>query len=496
MVVYYRLPGVMAALALAVYGLFNFALYKIIPVTLTLPAITGFILSIGMAVDANILVFERMKEELRAGRSLRLAMEQGFTRSWPSIRDSAISTLITCVILYWFGSNFGASIVKGFAITLALGVAINIFTAVTVTRTLLRLMFGLTGESLKHNNFLMGFSLEQQRAGGTPPAWVSWLLDIVGKRKVYYVFSVALIALGIIAMAIATAQFGTPLKLSIDFTSGSLMELQFENPPQPAEVREILSDFSYNDIDFQDTSVTTAEQLGQETILIRSKFLDDQAKVAIQEELRNELGEFQELRFDAVGPTIGEEVTRAGSYAILAAAVAILIFFILAFRSVPNAFRYGVAAVVAMSHDILVTAGIFAIFGILYGWEVDALFLTAILTVIGYSVHDTIIVFDRLRENLPRWRSEAFETVCNRSLLETLSRSVVTSLSTIFVIIAILFFGGATIKQFVAIILVGIISGTYSSIFNAVPILVSWKEGEFGNLFRRVTGRTPAKAQA
>jgi preprotein translocase subunit SecF len=242
--------------------------------------------------------------------------------------------------------------------------------------------------------------------------------------------------------------------------------------------------------------VTTAEQLGQETILIRSKFLDDQAKVAIQEELRNELGEFQELRFDAVGPTIGEEVTRAGSYAILAAAVAILIFFILAFRSVPNAFRYGVAAVVAMSHDILVTAGIFAIFGILYGWEVDALFLTAILTVIGYSVHDTIIVFDRLRENLPRWRSEAFETVCNRSLLETLSRSVVTSLSTIFVIIAILFFGGATIKQFVAIILVGIISGTYSSIFNAVPILVSWKEGEFGNLFRRVTGRTPAKAQA
>lgn len=493
MIVYYRLPGLMAALALAVYGLLNFALYKTIPVTLTLPAITGFILSIGMAVDANILIFERMKEELRAGRGLKLATELGFSRSWPSIRDSAISTLITCAILFWFGSNFGASIVKGFAITLALGVVTNIFTAVTVTRTLLRLMLGLSGEGLKQNVFLVGFSLEQNRR--TPPDWVAWLLDIVGKRRVYYVFSAILIGLGLMGMVISTIQFGEPLKLSIDFTSGSLMELQFEQPPQPAQVRQIFTNFTYNDQDFQDTAVTTAEQLGQETILIRSKFLDDEGKKAIQDELRKELGEFTELRFDAVGPTVGEEATQAGAYAILAAAVAILIFFIWAFRSVPNPFRYGIAAVVAMFHDILVTSGLFAIFGVLYGWEVDALFLTAILTVIGYSVHDTIIVFDRVRENLPRYRTETFEAVCNRSLLETLSRSVVTSLSTIFVIVAILAFGGSTVRQFVAIILVGIISGTYSSVFNAVPILVSWSQGEFGDLFRRVIGRAPAKAQ-
>jgi preprotein translocase subunit SecF len=257
-------------------------------------------------------------------------------------------------------------------------------------------------------------------------------------------------------------------------------------------VRQVFTDFTYNGVDFQDTDVTTAEQLGQETILIRSKFLDDEAKAALQVELRENLGEFEELRFDAVGPTVGREVTRAGAYAVLAAAIAILIFLVIAFRAVPHAFRYGISAVSAMLHDILVTGGIFALFGLIAGWEVDALFLTAILTVIGYSVHDTIVVFDRLRENLARRRNESFETLCNRSVLETFSRSLITSLGTIFVIASILLYGGSTVQQFVAIILIGIISGTYSSIFNAVPILVSWHEGEFGQFFRRLTGRAAA----
>jgi protein-export membrane protein SecD/preprotein translocase SecF subunit len=494
MVVYYRLPGGVAAIALVIYGLLNFALYKIIPVTLTLPAITGFILSVGMAVDANILVFERMKEELRAGKSLKLAMEQGFSRSWPSIRDSAISTLITCFILFWFGSNFGASVVKGFAITLALGVVTNIFTAIIVTRTLLRFMWGIFGEGLKEHPLLIGINLDKSLK--EPPKRASWLLDIVGKRRVYYVFSAAVISLGLLAMIISTTQFGSPLKPSIDFTSGSLMEVQFDQQPQPDQVRQIFTNFSYDGTDFNDTAVTTAEQLGAETILIRSKFLDDEAKAEVQAEIRSQLGDFTELRFESVGPTIGAEVTRAGTYAVIAAAVAILLFFIWAFRSVPYAFRYGVAAVVAMFHDILVTAGLFAVFSLLLGWEMDALFLTAILTVIGYSVHDTIVVFDRIRENMPKYRNETFESVCNRSLLETLSRSVATSVSTTFVVVALLAFGGSTITQFVTIILVGVISGTYSSIFTAVPILVSWQQGEFSHLFRRITGRAPAEAQA
>lgn len=220
------------------------------------------------------------------------------------------------------------------------------------------------------------------------------------------------------------------------------MELQFDQPVQPAQVQQIFANFSYNGLDFKDTAVTTANQLGQETILIRSKFLEDEAKPLIEEQLRSELGDFKELRFDSVGPTIGREVGQAASYAVVAAAVAILLFLVFAFRSVPNAFRYGVAAVVAMLHDVLVTAGLFAVAGLILGWEVNALFLTAILTVIGYSVHDTIIVFDRLRENLPRHRNEPYEVVCNRSILETLNRSLATSLTTLFVVVAILMFGG------------------------------------------------------
>jgi preprotein translocase subunit SecD len=156
MVTYYRMPGVLADLALLIYALINFALYKLIPVTLTLPAIAGFILSTGMAVDANILVFERMKEEIRDGRNLRAAMEAGFSRAWTSIRDSNLSTLLTCAILYWFGSNFGASIVKGFAITLALGVVVNLFTAIIVTRTFMRFAFDLAGEGIRKTVWLLG----------------------------------------------------------------------------------------------------------------------------------------------------------------------------------------------------------------------------------------------------------------------------------------------------------------------------------------------------
>jgi protein-export membrane protein SecD/preprotein translocase SecF subunit len=489
MLVSYRLPGLMAILALAVYGLLNFALYKTIPITLTLPAITGFILSVGIAVDGNILVFERLKEELRAGRNLRTAMELAFSRAWPSIRDSALSTLITCLILFWFGSNFGAGVVKGFAITLALGEIIHLFTNIIVTRAFLRLMLGITGESLKNKPFLLGFN--PQPDNQTAPGWAAWLLDIVGKRKWYYILSVAIIVPGLIGMGFSLVQFGTPLKLGIDFTSGSLMELQFEQPVQPAQVQQIFANFSYNDLDFKDTAVTTANQLGQETILIRSKFLEEEAKPLIQEQLRSELGDFKELRFDSVGPTIGQEVGQAASYAIVAAAVAILLFLVFAFRSVPNALHYGVAAVVAMLHDVLVTAGLFAIAGLVLGWEVNALFLTAILTVISFSVHDTIVIFDRLRENLPRHRNESYEVVCNRSILETINRSLATSFATLFVVVAILLFGGATVRQFIAIILVGIISGTYSSIFNAVPILVSWQQGEIANFFRRLIGRTP-----
>jgi preprotein translocase subunit SecF len=292
----------------------------------------------------------------------------------------------------------------------------------------------------------------------------------------------------LIAMIISTVQFGTPLKLSIDFTGGALQELRFEQPILPGEVRQVFVDQGYGD--------TTVQTTGDgSTALIRSKFLDNEAKAQLQETLRDTLGPFEELRFEAVGPTIGSEVTQAAGIAVLAASVVILGFIWWAFRNVPHSFRYGVCAISAMVHDVLVVCGLFSIAGLLLGWEVDALFLTALLTVIGFSVQDTIVVFDRIRENIPKRRHEDYETIVNRSLLETIHRSLATQLNAIFVLIAILLFGGATIKQFVAVLLVGLLSGTYSSIFNAVPLLVVWQNGEIGNFFRRLLGR-PARATA
>ena len=314
------------------------------------------------------------------------------------------------------------------------------------------------------------------------------MFNIVQRRYVYFTLSAAIIVPGIIAMIISLVQFGTPLKLSIDFTGGALQELRFEEPVQPAEVRQV-----FVDQDYGDTTVQTAGD--GSTVLIRSKFLDNEAKVQLQSVLRDTVGPFEELRFEAVGPTIGEEVTRAAGIAVLVASVVILGFIWWAFRNVPNSFRYGVCAISAMIHDVLVVCGLFALAGLFFGWEVDALFLTALLTVIGFSVQDTIVVFDRIRENIPKRRGEEYETIVNRSLLETLHRSLATQLNAIFVLIAILLFGGSTIREFVAVLLVGLLSGTYSSIFNAVPLLVAWQKGEIGDFFRRLVGR-PARATA
>jgi preprotein translocase subunit SecF len=314
------------------------------------------------------------------------------------------------------------------------------------------------------------------------------MFNIVQRRHLYYTLSAIIIIPGVIAMLISMLQFGTPLKLSIDFTGGALQELRFEGSILPTEVRQVFVNQGYGD--------TTVQTAGDgSTALIRSKFLDNETKVQIQDTLRDTIGLFEELRFEAVGPTIGDEVTRAAGIAVLAASVVILGFIWWAFRNVPNSFRYGVCAIVAMIHDVLVVCGLMALAGLLLGWEVDALFLTALLTVIGFSVQDTIVVFDRIRENIPKRRREDYETIVNRSLLETIHRSLATQLNAIFVLIAILLFGGATIKQFVAVLLVGLLSGTYSSICIAAPLLVTWQKGEIGDFFRRLLKR-PARATA
>jgi preprotein translocase SecF subunit len=294
------------------------------------------------------------------------------------------------------------------------------------------------------------------------------MFNIVEKRHWYFLISAVIIIPGLVAMIYSIVMFGAPIKLGIDFTGGALVEMRFEQPVQPAEVRQV-----FTDNDFTGTTVQTT--VDEQTVLVRTKPTDSQVLEPILDDLRAQFGAVEVLRFESVGPAVGAEVTRAAGIAVAVAAFFILAYIIFAFRKVPNAFRYGVCAIAAMIHDILVTLGLFSIACLVLNWEADALFLTAILTVIGFSVQDTIVVFDRIRENIPKRRGEPFETVVNRSLLETIHRSLATQLNAIFVLVALLLLGGATTKQFVAVLLVGLLSGTYSSIFNAVPLLVVWE---------------------
>ena len=313
------------------------------------------------------------------------------------------------------------------------------------------------------------------------------IFNVVGNRYMYFVFSGLIIIPGLVAMIYSMFTFGSPVRLSIDFTGGSFMEMRFDEPVAVAEVRDI-----FDEQGFSDVYVQTADD--EKTVIVRTKHLDNLAKTSLQDALREDIGSFDELRFESVGPTIGREVTRSALLAMIAAAGAILLFIIFSFRRVPNSFRYGVCAIVAMVHDLLILVGIFSLLGLLFGWEADSLFLTAVLTVSGFSVQDTIVVFDRIRENIPKRRGESFETIANRSLLETLHRSLATQLNAMFVLFAIVLFGGDTIRHFVFVLLYGMLSGTYSSIFVAVPLLVVWENNDLGRFFGR--GKRQAHAAA
>lgn len=301
------------------------------------------------------------------------------------------------------------------------------------------------------------------------------MFNFAENRRIYFLISAFVIVPGIIAMIYSTINFGSPVRLSIDFKGGSLFIVQFEGEATEEAIRDIYFEFG------QEAPVI--QQLGDPADnrwQIRAGDLGLEEQSALRDALSNRIAPIDndQSSFDVVDPSIGSEVTTAAILAVIAAAVIILGFIWFAFRRVPHALRYGACAIFAMLHDVLVTMGVMSALGIFFGWEVDALFLTAMLTVVGFSVQDSIVVFDRIRENLPKYRSESFERVINRSILETIHRSLATQLNAVFVMIAILLFGGTTIKQFIAILLIGLLSGTYSSIFNAVPLLVSWEKGE------------------
>ena len=304
------------------------------------------------------------------------------------------------------------------------------------------------------------------------------MFNLVEKRRWFFLISAILIVPGIIAMLYSGITLGAPFRLGIDFSGGSLLELGLGAPVSLESARAAVTAAGYSEALVQ--TVDSGKGLS-----IRTKPMEVETKEALKSKVAEALGEVTELRFESVGPTVGQETTRAAVLAILASSVAILFFVTVAFRKIPNAFRYGVCAIVKMFHDVLVIVGLASIMGLVAGWEIDSLFLTAMVTVVGFSVQDVIVVFDRIRENIRRRRGEPFETIVNRSLLETLHRSLATQLNAMFVMVAVILFGGVTIRQFMMVMLIGMVSGTYSSLFFAVPLLVVWERGDLARLFGR-----------
>jgi preprotein translocase subunit SecF len=308
------------------------------------------------------------------------------------------------------------------------------------------------------------------------------LIDLVSKRKWFFLFSAVIMVPGIVFLLLGG------LRLGIDFSGGTIWELQFKRAITGTEVHDLLA------ANGLESTVQIAEG---NTALIRTRELKagSEEETRLNAALRAEFGDFTPLQLQTVGPTVGASISQRAIIAVALASIGILLYLAYAFRSAPHPFRYGVCAILAMLHDVIIVLGIFAILGHFFDIEIDALFVTALLTVIGFSVHDTIVVFDRIRENVGRRAGVDFTDIVNYSLVQTMVRSINTSMTVIFTLLALYLFGGETIKNFILALLIGIVSGTYSSIFNASLLLVVWERRELPELFDRIRGRSrPATA--
>ena len=298
-------------------------------------------------------------------------------------------------------------------------------------------------------------------------------MNILGKRYIFFGLSLLIIIPGLLIM------LTNGIPLSIDFTGGSLLEVSFSG--QSPDTSEIIT--VYDNAGIEDVQVQTTET---GSYVIRSQFLNNENRDLILASLSEAIGEATIIRFDSVGPSIGEQVTSRGALAVVVSSILVVLFIAWSFRGVENAFRYGICAILAMIHDVAIIFSVTAVGSILWGWEIDSLFLTALLTVIGFSMQDTIVVFDRIRENANIFRRLEYETLVNHSIVQTLQRSINTQLMTVeFLLLALAMFGGITLREFASILLIGLLSGTYSSIFIAAPILVLWENREWTSWFRK-----------
>lgn len=459
----YRLLGGIATIALACYGLISYAALLAIGATLTLPGLAGFVLAIGMAVDANVLVFERAREEYaaRRGRSLRVALTAGFRNALSAIADSNITTLLAAALLFFLASGP----VRGFGVTLSIGVIASLASALVVTRVLAD--WAVSRPAVRRRPRLSGMA-------GLGPVR-RWLAernpDLMRRRRRWLAVSalaVALAVAGIVARG---------LDLGVEFTGGRLVEYSTSTAVDPEHARAAISDAG-----FLRAVVQTS---GADDLSVRAGNLSNSEEAAIRATVAELGGQTTKIRDELIGPSLGDELRRNALIALGVALAAQLLYLSARFR-----WTFGTAAVLAMAHDVTILVGVFA----WLGKPVDGVFLAALLTVIGYSVNDTVVVFDRVRE---RWAAAArtvpFAQVINRAVLQTIPRTVNTGLGAVFILGALAVLGGDSLTDFAIALLIGIGVGTYSSVFTASPIAIELQARSSGRATRSKSRRTPER---
>jgi SecD/SecF fusion protein len=445
LLVFYRVLGVIAVGALVVYAAYFYALIKLIPITLTLPGIAGLILTIGVAADANIVIFERVKEEIRGGRSVAAGIAAGYKKGLSAIVDANVVTFMVAFILFILATAG----VKGFAFVLGIGTIVSFLTAVLLTQAVL----GAMGRSrmISHPTAL--------GAGERSHHWWEHF-DFMGASKWFFSASGVILIIGALAIG------GKGLNFGIDFESGTRIKTALVRPADEGGVRSAMRQAGFADAEIQ--RLSGAEIQGNNGFQISTETLDEQQRTRIQQLLQQRFG-VRSFNFDTIGPVFGQTVARSALIAIIASLIVISAYIALRFE-----WKYAVPVLIALMHDVLITGGVYA----LTGREVTTSTVAALLTILGYSLYDTVIVFDRIRENVPRMPRAAYSQIVNRSMSEVLARSLATSFCTALPILALLLFGGETLKDFAFALLVGVASGTYSSVFIASPVLTHWKERE------------------
>lgn len=462
--VYYRLAGIVAILGLVINIVLLFGAMSMFNFVLTLPGIAGVILTIGLAVDANVLIYERLREEMDAGKSLGAAVESAYDKAFSVIFDANVTTLITAGILFWKASGP----VKGFAVTLVIGIIASVFSAMVVTRT----VFGWMLEA----GWLRRITMLHLIPSGKN-------FDFLGKRRIWAAISLTVIAISAAGFfvqwdpATHRPRINPKKNFGIDFEGGDLLTLQAKQPVTEAEVREAL-----HPLGLAETVIQKERALNKEFITVRSPVGTSER---IEHELETKMPQagFTTVGRDAVGSVVGSELAHTSFWALTLGVLGILIYVTMRFE-----LAFAVGAIVALLHDVIITVGLFALFG----RELSLIMIGAILTIAGYSINDTIVVYDRIREGLHAGRKGSIQEIMNASINETLSRTLLTSGCTLLSVLALFLFGGAVLRDFAFAILIGVVVGTYSSIFIASPIVLWWSGHKAEHLKPEVRGNEAA----